>query len=94
MRHFDKLRKREAFLDQFRKENIFKDNLDELDDSREVMQQLVDEYQAATREDFTNWGSQVGKLYILLDSSRIMDRMYCRNIQRFLAITILCSLLK
>ena len=59
MRHFDKLRKREAFLDQFRKEEIFKDNLDELDDSREVMQQLVDEYKAATKKDFTNWGTQV-----------------------------------
>ena len=31
---FDKLRKREAFLDQFKKENMFKDDLSELDDSR------------------------------------------------------------
>jgi tubulin gamma len=53
---YDKLRKREAFLDQFRKEEMFKDNLDELDSSREVVQDLVDEYTAATREDYCTWG--------------------------------------
>ena len=34
LRDYDKLRKREAFIDQFRKEDIFSDNLDEMDDSR------------------------------------------------------------
>ncbi|XP_071811482.1 tubulin gamma-1 chain isoform X3 [Apostichopus japonicus] len=55
---YDKLRKREAFLEQFRKEPIFKDNLDELDDSRNVVQELVDEYHAATRPDYITWGTQ------------------------------------
>lgn len=49
---YDKLRKREAFLDQFKKEDMFKDNLDELDSSRGVVQDLVDEYIAATRDDY------------------------------------------
>lgn len=49
---YDKLRKREAFLDQFRKEDMFKENLDELDSSREVVQDLVDEYIAATQENY------------------------------------------
>ena len=31
---FDKLRKREAFLEQFKKEPKFKDDLSELDNSR------------------------------------------------------------
>lgn len=57
-RQYDKLRKREAFLEQFRKEDIFKDNFDELDNSREVVQQLVDEYSAATRPDYISWGTQ------------------------------------
>uniref|UniRef100_A0A3B3XDR3 Tubulin gamma chain n=1 Tax=Poecilia mexicana TaxID=48701 RepID=A0A3B3XDR3_9TELE len=57
-RQYDKLRKREAFLEQFRKEDIFKDNFDELDNSREVVQQLVDEYTAATRPDYISWGTQ------------------------------------
>ena len=31
---FDKLRKKEAFLDQFRKQPMFSEDLSELDDSR------------------------------------------------------------
>nr|XP_045746168.1 tubulin gamma-1 chain-like [Mirounga angustirostris] len=57
-RQYDKLRKREAFLEQFRKEDIFKENFDELDTSREVVQQLIDEYHAATRPDYISWGAQ------------------------------------
>lgn len=49
---YDKLRKREAFLEQFRKEAMFKDNLSEFDVSRQVVQDLIDEYAAATREDY------------------------------------------
>jgi len=56
LKDYDKLRKREAFLDQFKKEAIFSDNLDEFDDSREVVQQLVDEYHAATKENYLSWG--------------------------------------
>lgn len=57
-RQYDKLRKREAFLEQFRKEDIFKENFDELDNSREIVQQLIDEYHAATRPDYISWGTQ------------------------------------
>jgi len=55
---FDKLRKREAFLEQFRKEDMFQENLEELDASREVVQQLVDEYLAATTPEYLTWGTQ------------------------------------
>lgn len=44
-------------MEQFRKESMFKDNLEELDHSREVVQELVDEYQAATRPDYLSWGT-------------------------------------
>uniref|UniRef100_A0A2K5I856 Tubulin gamma chain n=1 Tax=Colobus angolensis palliatus TaxID=336983 RepID=A0A2K5I856_COLAP len=57
-RQYDKLRKREAFLEQFRKEDMFKDNFDEMDTSREIVQQLIDEYHAATRPDYISWGTQ------------------------------------
>lgn len=53
---FDKLRKREAFLEQFKKEPKFKDDLSELDNSREVVQELVDEYIASTRPDYISRG--------------------------------------
>jgi len=56
LRDYDKLRKREAFIDQFKKEAMFSENLDEFDDSREVVQQLVDEYHAARKEDYLSWG--------------------------------------
>merc|ERR1711874_927049 len=56
LRDYDKLRKREAFIDQFRKIPMFADSLDEMDESREVVQQLVDEYSAARRADYLTWG--------------------------------------
>ncbi len=40
---------------------MFKDNLDEFDASREVVQQLIDEYHAATKPDYITWNTaQVG----------------------------------
>lgn len=59
MAQYDKLRKREAFLEQFKKEPMFKDNLEELDISRQVVQDLIDEYTAATREDYSIWGQNM-----------------------------------
>lgn len=43
-------------MDQFRKEDIFSENLNELDDSRNVVQDLVDEYEAAAKPDYLQWG--------------------------------------
>lgn len=37
---------------------MFEDNLDELDNSREVVQELVDEYKAAARPDYLTWGNR------------------------------------
>jgi len=56
MRDYDKLRKRNAFLDQFKKEKMFADGLEEMDDSKEVVQQLIDEYHAARTPDYLTWG--------------------------------------
>ncbi|CAF3500027.1 unnamed protein product [Rotaria sordida] len=55
--HYDKLIKREAFVENFRRLPMFKDNLDEFYDSREVVQQLMDEYRAATTKDYVNFGN-------------------------------------
>lgn len=35
---------------------MFSKDLNELDDSREVVQDLVDEYEAATKPDYLSWG--------------------------------------
>lgn len=55
LQQYDKLRKKGAFLEQFRKEKMFEDNLDELDNSREVVEYLMKEYQAATQIDYLSW---------------------------------------
>lgn len=55
LNQYDKLRKRGAFLDQFKKEDMFKDDLSELDESREVVDNLVQEYEAATQANYLSW---------------------------------------
>lgn len=81
LQQYDKLRKREAFLEQFRKETMFKDNLEELDHSREVVQELVDEYQAATRPDYLSWGmDQVNHLYLATIQSVSSDIQVIQNL--------------
>lgn len=39
---------------------MFLENLDELDTSRDILQELVEEYQAATRPDYLQWGAGAG----------------------------------
>lgn len=53
---FDKIKKRNAFLDNYRKEPMFAENLDEFDSAREVVQSLVDEYKACERPDYASFG--------------------------------------
>lgn len=54
---YDKLRKRGAFLEPFKREAMFSGSLDEFDSSRAVVQELIDEYRAAERPDYITWGS-------------------------------------
>lgn len=42
-------------MDQFKKEDMFKDDLSELDESREVVDCLVQEYEAATQANYLSW---------------------------------------
>lgn len=55
LNQYDKLRKRGAFLDQFKREDMFKDDLSELDESREVVDCLIQEYEAATQPNYLSW---------------------------------------
>merc|ERR1739848_385642 len=56
LRDYDKMRRVNAYIEQFRKEEMFRDNLDEMDDSRDVVQNLVDEYVAATKSEYLTYG--------------------------------------
>jgi tubulin gamma len=74
---YDKLRRREAFLDNYRSAFLYQDistcacvcltqfcrqtpifehGLEEFDDSREVVQSLIDEYRACERPDYIEYG--------------------------------------
>jgi len=56
LQQFDKLRRKNAFLDQYKQFPMFEDSYDELDSAREVVQSLVDEYKAAETPDYINFG--------------------------------------
>ena len=50
-------RKRDAFMDGYKQTKIFEENLDEFDSSDEVVKNLIDEYAAAEKADYINWGN-------------------------------------
>lgn len=50
--NYEKLRKRNAFIDQYKKETPFAEGLGEFDEAREVVGGLIAEYEAAEREDY------------------------------------------
>ncbi|XP_074328891.1 tubulin gamma-1 chain isoform X2 [Apium graveolens] len=53
------LRKRQAFLDKYRSFPLFDDNdLSEFDESREIIESLVDEYKACESPDYIKWGME------------------------------------
>lgn len=56
LKQYDRIRKRNAFLDNYRKEPMFHENLDEFDNARETVQGLVDEYKAMEKPDYLDYG--------------------------------------
>lgn len=60
VKQYDKLRKRNAFLESYRKERLFAGSLDEFDSSREAVQELIDEYQAAECDNYIEWAASGG----------------------------------
>ncbi|RKO84380.1 tubulin gamma chain [Blyttiomyces helicus] len=55
---YDRLRKRNAFLEQYRREAMFADGLEEFDSSRNVVQELISEYEACETAEYVNWGQE------------------------------------
>ena len=58
---FSTFYKKKAFLDQFRKEDLFKDSLEEFDDSADVTQKVMEEYVACEKKDYLDWGENSNK---------------------------------
>lgn len=55
LNQYDRIRRRNAFLDNYRREPMFSENLDEFDSARETVQCLVDEYRACERPDYVDY---------------------------------------
>lgn len=69
LKQYEKLRSRNAFLENYRQEPMFADGLEEFDDAEEVLKSLSDEYKAAETEDYIKWG-------LLGDQELPMPSMY------------------
>jgi tubulin gamma len=54
LKQYDKIRSRNAFLDNYRREPMFA--LDEFDDARATVQSLIEEYHACEQADYVNYG--------------------------------------
>lgn len=59
---YDKLRKRNAFLDSYKQTKLFAGSLEEFDESREVVQELIDEYDAAECDNYIEWAASGGTI--------------------------------
>ena len=51
------MRKRTAFLEAYKQFPIFSDGLEEFDQAEECVVKLIEEYEAAEKEDYINWGA-------------------------------------
>lgn len=60
LKQYDRIKSRNAFLDNYRREAVFQHSLDEFDHSREVVQNLIEEYRACERPDYVNFGMHGG----------------------------------
>lgn len=54
VRQYDGMRKRNAFIETYKKTAPFADNLDEFDEAREVVTDLIAEYEAAEDANYLN----------------------------------------
>ncbi|KAI6019621.1 gamma tubulin [Pisolithus orientalis] len=54
---FDRLRKRNAFLEQYKKEKMFENGLEEFDDARATAEELLKEYKACESPDYITYGA-------------------------------------
>jgi tubulin gamma len=62
MRQYDKLYEKKAFLDNYRKQPMFEEGFAEMEDSYEVVRDLVEEYKACESDDYASWSGTQSKL--------------------------------
>ncbi|GAA5886993.1 hypothetical protein JCM6882_009409 [Rhodosporidiobolus microsporus] len=57
LRQFDLLRQRKAFLNQYKAEPMFEGGFDAFDEAKAACQDLIDEYRAAEKADYVDYGA-------------------------------------
>ena len=57
---YDRLRKRNAFLEQYKREEPFRDGLGQFDEAREVVSELIAEYEEAEGREYLSAGMEEG----------------------------------
>ena len=57
LEQYKKFRKRGAQLHHYKETKIFSDSYEEFDHSEEAVRKLIEEYAAAEKEDYINWGA-------------------------------------
>jgi tubulin gamma len=57
---YDKLRKKNAFMEQYKKEKMFENGLEEFDESRAVVDELYNEYKACETPEYISYGAPDG----------------------------------
>ena len=55
---FNNMYKKKAYLDTFRKEDMFKESLSEFDDSLDVTMKVINEYKACEKKDYLHWDDE------------------------------------
>ena len=55
---FNNMYKKKAYLDSFRKEDMFKESLGEFDDSLDVTNKVINEYKACEKKDYLQWDDE------------------------------------
>lgn len=55
LEQYERMRKRNAYLEGYRKEDMFKHDLSEFDDAKETVQGVIEEYEAAQRDDYLDY---------------------------------------
>jgi tubulin gamma len=61
LEQYHKIKTKNAFLDSYKKEDIFKDSLEEFKDSVDTVQRVVEEYNISEREDYLDYGGDDNK---------------------------------
>ncbi|KAM0787241.1 gamma-tubulin [Microbotryomycetes sp. NB124-2] len=57
VQQYDQFRKRNAFIDVYKKEPMFENGLEEFDDARAVAAGLIEEYQACEKPEYIDYGA-------------------------------------